>query len=840
VRARRNSDVTTTPVLLVWGLGYVLVGVAIATAMAWPVYESWRVLLIAAVSFTIAAVIVLVVRNRRLPGWIIAIAGVLAFVIAVVPLAVPVAMGTVSQLTRGLRDGVAGIIVGWKQLLTLGLPLGEYQAVLVPFFVTMLLGSLLAMVFVTDSRKRSAFAAPVVVAMGTFGILFGSSATGAPLDLGFVSIPAPREVLLGTGLLAVTFIWLLGRTRIMRAQALRIARAKTGTVRQRRESFALAARRNVLALILIALALGAGVVVTPAASALGQRQALRDYVDPAIVVRDQPSPLSSYRAWFETANYDSPLFTVSGDTSRVDRVRLATLDSYDGETFHVSGAKGEEQSSFRRLPRTQPLTSGSAELTITINNGYTGVWVPVPNGLDAAPTFHGARAEQLADGFYINENSSTAIDVVAQSDGAVGVHEGDSYTVFAGDADSSAKIGNETGGATLLEDSLYPTLIDWVKLQKQPRTGEGLTELITRLRARGYLSHSTLDPEVDARSQKWVAALSGNQYQFTSSYSGHSRARVEDLFSQLVSLERKAGAEAVSTQLVAAIGDDEQFATAAALLARYYGFDSRVVIGTRLVNADPAIPIPACGASCTGGNLSAWIEVRNRAGQWVTIDTSPQVQVPPTVVSEGIELPKNPTVPDESNSSVIEPPDVTRNDSQATEAQEQDGQAWLLTLLPILRVVGLSLLGLALLLLPAIVLAVAKSSRSNHRRSARVPEVSAVGAWDELVDLYVDHGIPMPKAATRLELAEATYRQGAIDLAVLVDRAVFAEHPPGRDVSTASWELLDAERAELEAEFSTTQRIRARLTFASFMRQVDPGSAIAALISMFSRKEEIR
>ena len=49
------------------------------------------------------------------------------------------------------------------------------------------------------------------------------------------------------------------------------------------------------------------------------------------------------------------------------------------------------------------------------------------------------------------------------------------------------------------------------------------------------------------------------------------------------------------------VGDDEQFSVAVALIARYLGFDSRVVLGVRLVAdpADPGIPI------CTRGGLKA-------------------------------------------------------------------------------------------------------------------------------------------------------------------------------------------------------------------------------------------
>jgi hypothetical protein len=69
-----------------------------------------------------------------------------------------------------------------------------------------------------------------------------------------------------------------------------------------------------------------------------------------------------------------------------------------------------------------------------------------------------------------------------------------------------------------------------------------------------------------------------------------------------------------------------------------------------------------------------------------------------------------------------------------------------------------------------------------------------------------------------------------------VDRAVFAEHPPMGDARTASWQLLEAERDDLLADKTFLQRMRAGLSLASFVRQVDKGSALATIISVFNRK----
>lgn len=825
------------PVQLLWGLGYIALGTAIAAAIAWPIYQSVRVIVIAAASLILASAVVLLARQLKLRWWGLVLGAILVYVAAVVPLAIPSAFGSVQQFVGGLRDGITGITVGWKQLLTLDLPLGDYQAVLVPLFIVFYLMALVAVGVIVRGGRIAAVAVPAVALMSAFGIAFGSSTTSNPLVIGSIVIPAGREVLLGVALVLLSLIWLIGRSRLERARALRNARATTGTVRQRSESLVLAVRRNALGVAIVAIALVAGFLITPVAATLESRQALRDGVDPLLIIQRQPSPLSSYRSWFEAENYNAELFTVTG--GGVDRIRLATLDTYDGETFHVNGAVGDESSRFSRLPRTQPTTGDPVQLEITIGEGYSGIWVPVPNGLAAAPNFTGARDAELADAFYISDASSSAIDVAPNSSDEPGLEANDSYTVYANPvSDDIATLGTAGAGRSKLSDVEYPGLEDWVELQETSRDAEGLVDLIDRLRARGYLSHSLLESDA---TLDWVSALEGRaDFVFQPSYSGHSRARIETLFTALAGQQRTAGADAPEEALVAAIGDDEQFATAGALLARYLGYDSRVVIGVRLESDDRELAVATCDSVCTGANVSAWIEVSNGGTDWVTIDTSPQFVDAPSTISTGIELPENPTIPDEVQSEVVDPPQVDRGNSDLLTEQDPEDVSWLTAWLPTIRVVGLSALAALLLVLPILVIAIAKSSRRRLRRSMRVPEVSVVGAWDELVDSYVDYGVPLPRAASRLEFATATERPAALALATLVDRAVFAEHPPGRDASAASWEILDAERAELAASSTLGRRFGARLSPASFLRHFGPDTRLGAILSTFRRKETLR
>jgi hypothetical protein len=820
---------------LAWDLSYIVVGAAIATALAWPIYQSPRVVLIGVLATVLGIGLVLLRSRLKKPVWMLALSAVGAYLVVVVPLAIPSALGSPLRILRGLGDGVVGVVVGWKQVLTLTLPLGEYQAVLVPLLVVILLGTLLAASFVVPGTRLAVAAVPVVMLMSVFGLVFGSSDTGETLRIGAMAVPAPREVLLAVLLVVVSLAWLVGRARMARARALRIVQASTSGVRQGSHSRWMTARRQALGAALVAAAVLGGIAIAPAAVGWAPREALRDAVDPLLVVQKQSSPLGGYRGWFEADAYERTLFTVAGDTQGIDRVRIATLGDYDGEVFRAGPQDGEQL--FTRLAGGG--TPGGVPLTVTIGEAYSGVWVPVPGMIDAAPQFAGSRVEELTDGFYVSRGDSAAVQVAERASGGNGLEPGDSYRVLARPQASGSGLGSQPGGEPLVSENDYAELAEWVESQEVPRTGDGLAELFTRLRDRGYLSHS-LSQGVGAAP--WIADLqSRSAYVFQSSYAGHSLARVEQIFAELSDQQRNAGLDGDQQLLVAAVGDDEQFAAAAAVLARYLGFESRVVVGARLATDEETPSVAPCDAGvCTGANVTAWVEVRGNDGAWVTFDVSPQFSVTPIDVTEGEQLPENPTVPEQSRTDVLDPPPAQRDDSEGSTVDDELGSDWFADLLPVLVAVGTGLLALVLLLLPLLFLLFIKGARRRRRRDESVPEVRVVGAWDELVDAYVDHGIDVPSDGTRTSLAETIDRAPALALAAAVDAAVFAEHPPTRESADAAWALVDAERTNLTESSTVGQRIKAVVNLASFARYFTSRAVVAAGLSLLRQKEKPR
>lgn len=801
--------------LTVWALGYVLVGVGLATAAAWPVYEAPRALAVGLIGGLLGMTVAVLTRVLRWGMLIGSLAAAGTYLVVSVPLAIPSALSSIPAFLGGLRDAVLGIALGWKQMLTLNPPLGEYQAVLIPFLVVMLFGTFIATLLVLEGGRRATIAVPVVTAMSVFGIAFGVSGTTAPVSVLGVALPAPREWLIGVALFVISLVWLVGRSRLQRAQALRTVAA--ANISRRATPVWLTIRRHLLSAGLAVVALVAGFAVAPAAAGWSDRSVLRDEVEPMVVVQQQASPLSAYRSWFAGSTLDDTVVQMEGDPGAIERLRLVTLDSYDGEDFHIA-----PEDRFSRLPRTAMPGAGRMSLEITIGDAYRGIWVPSPAGLAEAPDFTGSRADALADGFHVNSGGDTAITVAEAPGGGEGLVPGDRYTVLVDAPGAPGEVAALQGSASNLDTDLYPALTEWAEMQEQPRTGAGYLEIIDRLRARGYLSHALID---DDAATGWIASLEESEgYAFAPSYAGHSAARIEELFTDMVEQERRAGSDAAPELLVSAVGDDEQFSVAAALLAEHWGLESRVVIGARLAAAEEVPGIPACTDTCTGANMSAWVEVRGSGGEWMPVDTTPQYAMLPSSITEGEQLPEHPTVPEQPRSEALDPPQAqsdSNNDAPPLEAPQSEVLAFLL---PILRAVGLSLLALALLALPFLVLLFAKGQRARTRRTAEDPEVRLAGAWEELVDVYADHDVAMDAEGTRTQRALSTDREAADRLAVLVDRAVFAEHPPTNDDASVAWAIVDAERAELAASGKWWHRIVRRVRPTSFIGRMRAAS----------------
>lgn len=775
---------------------------ALGAASAMPIYRTPRVWLVVGVGWALAAGIVWCGR-RWSWGLMTPVALIAAFVAGVVPLAVPGALATgPAGWLRGLSDGLASVALGWKQLLTLALPVGSYQAVLVPLLVVTMTVAATIVALALAGRRAAPFAALPVLAPVLFGVVFGASQVSAPLNLGPLRIQAPRELALWAGACVIGAVWVAWSSGIERRAALRLGRLgqpveRAGGVRRN------TAVRALSAALIALVALGTGTLIAPAVGA--ERTVPRDSVDPQLVVRQQTSPLASYRSAKRDEQFSRTLFTVSGDGALPKRLRIAVLDDYDGVDFFVDpGGDGR----FTRFPSGDPIAKPT-EVRIRID-GYRGIWLPVAPPLAEPPAFLGPRAAELSDSFYVNRGSWAAIAVP----GGSGLRAGDEYSArmsASGDAKPAERPAN---AKPLLDLERTPQLKRWLDEQRLAADRDGLLEAIDRLRQRGYLSHSLTDGEGE---RDWIAALAP-QYgtRFVPSAGGHSIARIEQLFQQLNEQQAAAGETSDERALVAGIGDDEQFAAAAALVARAMGYDSRVVLGVRLGGERDGVPgVPACAEACTGENLAAWIEVRGDRGGWAPVDTSPQVAMPPVTLDRGEQLPEFPTVPEDRNATVADPP--TGSSSDSTDPVPDPQRSSFAALWPILKGVGLSALTLLLLALPLLFVPLAKRLRGRRRRQATAPEVRALGAWDELVDGYADSGAAPRARGSRRDIAEELEVPGGDWAAWTVDRAVYSREGIDDAEAEQVWTVVDEALLARRQRLGFWGRTRARFSLRSLL-----------------------
>ena len=751
-RPRPGAIIVNT--LLLW------LAVGIASITLWPIYQSTAIVVLIAVTTVVASIIAIL---GSLFGWssaVVMLATFGAFIVFGVPLAVPqeAAYGVLPTL-EGLRQLVAGVALGWKQLLTITLPVGNYQALLVPPFVLLLVLVVTALSLALRSRFGDVgVAAPVIIFV--VGVIFGPD---------YATLP----IVITLALASTCLFWLMWRRWYARRRAIDsvaedASAASREIVTAPGEHRLFGVRTFISAVVILAIAGGAATAAAVFLAPDGRRQVLRSSVQQPFDPRDYVSPLAAFRSYLKEPALDEVLFTVDGLPEGA-RVRIATLDSYDGIVYSVGSAEVDSASgSFTRVPLRfdQSAVEGDdISLDVSIVN-YSGVWLPTVGKLESV-TFTGPRTTRLRDSFYYNDNGSTAAIVG-------GLGNGDGYTLDAvlPVQPSSAEISDVVPGTApvpqlgALPAELELALSGYV--EGVDGQGAQLQAMISALAENGYISHGIDDDEPASRS-------------------GHSADRV----TQLLTDQRM-------------IGDAEQYAVTAALMARQLGFPARVVFGFAPTTTGGTVDV-------TGASVSAWIEVNTAEYGWVTIDPVPEERPIPD------EEPEDPNVV--SRPLPIIPPQATdpveRPDDTPLEATQDDPRAldeWLVVVLTILRITGWVALAVAVVLAPFLLIIAAKARRRRLRRTAANPLDRVKGGWQEYADAVVDHGYDPPVNATRRELAHVVGGGKPAVLAAVADRAVFSPTETAAEDADKVWRALTDLETALDRGRTRWERLRARIS----------------------------
>ena len=757
-RTRLSLGYTAMTILMLW-----LTTLVAATAL-WPIYQSMQLVVVVGASILVGSGVAFSGALYRWSTLTVTLVTSGVYLLIGVPLAIPdKALYGVVPTLDGEIELLRATALSWKQLLTITLPVGSYQSLLVPAFILVLATTVVGLsVGLRATWGELGVLAPIVLFITA--ILFGASTATWPLELSL-------------GLLATVLGWLVWRRWYRRRASIRLLAAQAldseGRPLETAGDKNFAGFRTAMgAGLIVLLAAGSAVAATMYLPPTVQRHVLRSAVVQPFDPRAYASPLSGFRHYEQTAAANTPMLTVTG-LPIGDRIRIATLDTYDGIVYSVgSSLVSSESGYFTRVPSSfdQSGTTGTpVSIQVTVRD-YSGVWLPTVGKFESV-SFSGADASALRDSFYYNDTSGTAavVDKLAS---------GDSYALDAilprqPATDQLARL--RPGSAPVprtaeLPDQLSSTLDGWTRSESTP--GARLAAMIAAMKQTGYISHG-VDPELPP------------------SRSGHAADRI----TQLLTDQRM-------------IGDQEQYAVTAALMARQLGFPARVVFGfVPEVNTQGPTQV-------LGKDVSAWIEVDTAQYGWVTVDPTPPVRDIPA------ELPKDPTTIARPQSPV-QPPveDPTRPNTQLPPASSQDSSSkdnpLLLVLIAVLEVVGWVVLGAAIVLAPFLAVVVAKVRRRMLRRRAPTAIQRISGGWQEFEDAVLDHGWEPPSSPTRTEVASTVGGVQALVLAAVADRAVFSPDQPRDGEADRVWRAVGDLRESLNDGRTRWQRIRAAISLRS-------------------------
>lgn len=730
-------------------------------------YGGWTYLLVGALGTAVGLVVAAAALRTHAP----LLASVALIVVVFFLLGGSVAFGPDSAVpTRtSLARLLDGAVHGWLQLLTVLPPVGRSGNLMAIPYLLGLLGAFSTLLL---ARRTTRSWSPMLIpaAVLALSILFGTA--------------EPASVLVqGGGFAAPALAWLAVRARrgIATATPPRRRTLVTGAV----TAIAVSAAGVVLGPML------------PLASA-NPRLVVRERVQPPFDPRDYPSPLSDYRRYVLPGSHylrDQILFTVDGLPPGA-LVRTAVLDDYDGTVWNVAGGPTAPagSGSFQRVGDTIPtdVTGDRRTMRVSVRSlgtpgGASGpVWLPSAGTVTAA-RFSGPAATELADTFRYNRGTDTAVTGTTPRFASRGLRQGDSYELDVVLPESAAPA--EPGSA------LYARLVAAAP-SSAPLPVVGADVEAVKSRADEFAGQSTNAYEraaAIARTLHDTAFLSDGAADQPPSAPGHHAARLAELVGREQYL----------------VGNAEQFAALAALMARQLDLPARVVLGVRLARAPAEGPVEV-----KGKDVTAWIEVGLDGEGWVPLlptpesVRTPQEQPQPKPLSVVKDPPRPPRQPNlELDTSSSDTPPSTKPPVRSTA---DDGvPTWAL-------VAGVSAVPVGVLALAGGLIAAVKVLRRRRRRQVGDPTRRIVAGWDELLDHAQDGGIAVPDVATRRErCAFLGASPTVVALAERADRAVFAPDLAEPAEVDRYWAEVMRARTELSLSFGRRGRLRAAVNLAS-------------------------
>ena len=658
-------------------------------------------------------------------------------------------------------------IFGWKEMLTTLPPVdGDGPLLVLPWLLGLVAGFLGTTL--SGVRLRRSWLSAVLPVIGLSAVLV------AVILLG---VRRPDSVLVqGAVFAAASLGWLAVRSRRTSA----IVHGGTSGV-----------ARVALGAALVVLASGLAMPVSALVMDGGDddRVVVRSWVEPPFDIGRYPSPLAGFRKYVDlrpesdpTNVFDKTLFTIEGAPEGT-RVRLAAMDSYDGLVWGASNdaIPGAADDSFQRVSTTidNPAEGKPIEASVTIGEGYSGVWLPTVGALQRLDFRLGDPALK-AESFRYNLATSTAVV-------PAGVREGDTYSFTAVQADDS--VDEQTVASTSLAP--LPDDTGFLKESAQVWSGEAATPMAQVLTIAEHLRSAGKYSDGVTKAEQVY-------------HPGHHVARLSDGF--------------INDQQM--VGNDEQYAAVMALLANEVGVPARVVLGA---------VVPA-GGVVTGADVQAWVELRAADGTWRTLaterfmsDEPPAERLPETdTPMSGTVVPPPAPIPPPSDAGDQSDADLKERKTKKDEKQAVPDKP-LIDRLPGWVLVVATYVGGPLVLLLAILGSIMglKGLRRHRRRSSASMSARIVGAWRELVDHARDlgHPVPLGPTVTRREQSAVIVSGSAPALARRADGFVFGPTVPAQDVAATFWETVESERRAMSAAVGRRRRWVAAVSPVSLRRR---------------------
>lgn len=667
-----------------------------------------------------------------------------------------------------------GAVWGWSDILTLAPPveLPDYVTV-VPYvsaWLVGLVGTTLAARWL-PARPRTSWRAALLLAgpmaLYLMSVLLGTREPFAP-------------GIRGVAFAAVALIWLGWR----RGRADPVATAD-GVSRGGLLGRRIASTATLVAAAVVLGMLGGSIFATPA-----DRFVLRERFEPPYEALDFPSPLAGFREYSKLLD-DETLFTVVG-LQPGQRLRLATMDAYDGHVWSVAGSRFTATGSGTfalvgsELPPAPLLTAaGEQRLEVAVGEGYSDVWIPSVGYAETLDLPGSSRTER--EGLRYNASTGGAVLLAGLREGDVVLSTAQVQQVEYDDADLAevpvARV--DLAPVTNVPDIVAAKAAEFAGDAESPI--DRLRSIELTLQSMGYFSRGTASDTVP-------------------SVAGHGADRMTELFTAS-----------------AMVGDEEQYASAFALMARSLGYPARVVMGFA-----PELRDGQNTVEVTGHDVTAWVEVAFEGVGWIPFSPTPDRTDVPQDENPKPKTEPQPQVRQPPRSSSEQDGLVTAVEIDDSESDEDDGglPGW------VVPAVLAVLIPSALAFGPMLVLGRLKAARVRRRRTAAEPHEAVRGAWDELVDRFSELGLAVPMNATRQRTARhLTGQLGVADLAPAASRAdaaVFGAAAVPDTVVATAWhdtdELARVARASVSARARLLSRYRlssARAWLAAAAARVD-------------------